>query len=343
MKIQEKLWKFAVKYGWLVTLGIALGLYFVELKKNSGQLNVLWILRFWAEMIVVCSTLLIFEIVIYILITGAVKGVHNIKHCDIPTFEELDRYRRHYGNQSKAVKRTIEMINLYYKKNGKIDQEFVKPLDLQSLYIRYDFLEKDIEFGNDVKTVVITLVMAIIYSILQTGFTYAQSNNQKIEIQGSLIMFIVPFLILLIFVFGRIYKGQFNSFFHYVSKYEMELLTKKINKVESKIKIKEDQEAVKKMQYWLMHSLYKYKDKKVKKKNEKMKIERDIKEIANLDLCKNVPKHTVMIPVDKNGEYKYYYMEKFSGPEIDSDVVFKSDQYKYYKIYSKYKEILEIE
>lgn len=338
MEKQEKIWNFAGKYGWLFTFGIALLRYLVELKKNNYQHNVLWLLYFWAEIIVVCGTLLIFGFVIYIIVAGSVKGIHNIKHCDIPTFEELDKFRKNYGNQGKAVRRTIEMINLYYKKNGKIDQEFVKPFDLQSLYIRYDFLEKDIEFGNDVKTVLLTLVMAIIYSILQTGFIYTQSNEQIIEVKGSLIMFIVPFLILLIFVFGRVYKGRFDSFFHYVSKYEMKELKKKIDKVETRMRIKEEQEPILRMQQFLMQYLSKYKDKTMKKKDEKKLVEKDIKMISDLDLCNHIPKKSVLKAADSQGKYKYYFSKEFlRNPKM------KSDQNTFYQIYNKYIEKIKFE
>lgn len=339
----EKMLRVTVRYGTLILLGVLLVIFIVQKGIFHLTKGLLYYINIWAILIMVCYSGLVLLIVIWVIVNGIRKGWHHIKHCDIPIYEELDTYRKNYGNQQNAIKSSIEMINLYYKKNGKVDKEFVKKLDLQSLYIRYDFLEKDFNLCEDIKVVAVTLGLSVTYSILQIGINKSFFSSAEESTVGSILTILSIICVILILIFERTFQGQFNSFFHYVSKYEMELLNKKINKVESKIKIREEQEAVKKMQYWLMNSLYKYKDKKVKKKNEKMKIEKDIREIANLDLCKNVPKHTVMIPVDKDGEYKYYYMEKFSGPEIDSDVVFKSDQYKYYKIYSKYKTILENE
>lgn len=67
------------------------------------------------------------------------RGTHNIRECDDELFKKIDQYRKCWGESKYHYIKQIQIINLYYKENGKVD-ELVKKREVDRLYKRADFL-----------------------------------------------------------------------------------------------------------------------------------------------------------------------------------------------------------
>ena len=50
------------------------------------------------------------------------RGTHNIRECDDELFKKIDQYRKCWGESKYHYIKQIQIINLYYKENGKVDE-----------------------------------------------------------------------------------------------------------------------------------------------------------------------------------------------------------------------------
>lgn len=225
-------------------------------------------------------------LLIVLIFGGAIKvtkrGLYYIRHCDIPFFEEIDRYRYSSYNRMEAHERAYRMINLYYKKNGKQKSrvmEYAEKKGLKDLYIRKDFLEKNINFTP----LMITCLTGFIVGLIQSLFADAVEQS----IWGVLISMAVGLILLFCVIFCQYSsRGQMGSFDYEVAEYECKLLDEVIQAEKEKRVMSSEKEYLINMQQVLIEALRNYKKTwKVKLDSaEKTNVESDLKEVEELKL-----------------------------------------------------------
>lgn len=67
-------------------------------------------------------------------------GIHNIRTGDDILFEEIDKYKECWESGRGNYIRQIKIINLYYQKNGKVD-ELVTNQEFERLFARESFCQ----------------------------------------------------------------------------------------------------------------------------------------------------------------------------------------------------------
>lgn len=224
--------------------------------------------------------IIIVALVIYVVICGIFvlkRGIHNIKKCDDELFEKIDQHKKCWGEDKQYYIKQIQIINLYYKKGGKVD-DLVENKEIERLYARAAFLSVQNSLYNDMITYFYSLAISVIASFV----------CQMIECESVLLMFAWMVTILISF-FGIIIlryteKGQAGSYRYYIDEYERNLLLKKIMKLEKKITITSDDEKILEMKQVVINELIRLRLKK-KLKKQKEKLENDIKQIGQLNLC----------------------------------------------------------
>lgn len=108
------------------------------------------------------------------------------------------------------------------------------------------------------------------------------------ECESVLLMFVWMVTILLSF-FGIVLsryaeKGQAGSYRYYIDKYERDLLLQKITDLERELTITGDDEQILETKQIVINELIRIRQKK-KLKKQKEKLETDIKQVGQLDLC----------------------------------------------------------
>ena len=71
------------------------------------------------------------------------NGIHNIKECDDVVFNEIDKHKKCWGESKESYIKQIQIINLFYKENGKVD-ELVKnkEIDILQMSMKENYLWK---------------------------------------------------------------------------------------------------------------------------------------------------------------------------------------------------------
>ena len=85
--------------------------------------------------------LIVIAMIVYLVMAGIFimkRGIHNIKKCDDELFRKIDQYKKCWGEDKHYYIKQIQIINLYYKEDGKVD-ELVKNKEIEKLYARADF------------------------------------------------------------------------------------------------------------------------------------------------------------------------------------------------------------
>lgn len=225
-------------------------------------------------------------LLIVLIFGGAIKvtkrGLYYIRHCDIPFFEEIDRYRYSSYNRMEAHERAYRMINLYYKKNGKQKSrvmEYAEKKGLKDLYIRKDFLKKNINFTPLVITYVTGFIVGLIPSIIVDA-TEQSTWSVLISMAVGLLMFFC----MIFWQYSS--RGQMGSFDYEVAEYECKLLDEVIQAEKEKRVMSSEKEYLINTQQVLIEALRNYKKTwKVKLDSaEKTKVESDLKEVEELKL-----------------------------------------------------------
>jgi len=218
--------------------------------------------------------------IVYFVICGILimkRGIHNIKKCDDEIFRKIDQYKKCWGKDKHYYIKQIQIINLYYEEGGKID-ELVKNKEIERLYARADFLLIQNSLFDNLITCFYSLVISVIASFV----------CQMMECKSVLLMFVWMVTILFSF-FGIILsryaeKGQAGSYRYYIDEYERGLLLQKIMDLEKKLTITGDDEQILETKQIVINELIRIRQKKILK-NQKEKLETDIKQVGKLDLC----------------------------------------------------------
>lgn len=154
----------------------------------------------------------------------------------------------------------------------------MKNKEIERLYARADFLLIQNSLFDNLITCFYSLVISVIASFV----------CQMMECESVWLMFVWMVTILLSF-FGIILsryveKGQAGSYRYYIDEYERELLLQKINDLEKKLTITDDDEQILETKQIVINELICIRQKK-KIKKQKEKLETDIRQIGKLDLC----------------------------------------------------------
>lgn len=205
------------------------------------------------------------------------RGFHNIKKCDDELFDIIDAYRKYWSEDKYGYIKQIQIINLYYKDGGKVD-ELVKNGELKKLYARADFLNVQISLYDNYITCFYSLIISVIASFI---FQFMNGTSALL-----MIVMIIVLLFSFFFIFSLKYyeKGQAGSYRHYICEYEKKLLLQKIQNAQQDIKITEDDEITLYTKQVVLNELIRIRQKSILKK-KKDKLERDIHQVEKLDLC----------------------------------------------------------
>ena len=205
------------------------------------------------------------------------KAIHNINNCDDVLFEKIDQYRKCWNEGNDFYIKQIQIINLYYKKGGKVDK-LVENKEIERLYARADFLSNSTSLYNDLITCFYSLAISFISSLF---FQIIGIKNQVIVLLSGAMMVFAFFAIVLL-RYDK--KGLNGSYIHYINEYERMLLLPKITGLEKKIMITDDDEQILETKQVVINELICIRKKK-KMKKEKEELEMDIKSVERLDLC----------------------------------------------------------
>lgn len=289
-KIKKKVEKFAEIYmtwGFFTAFFIGppvvtLIIIFIKhvILKEAINIGIIFIYSLFLVYVLNCVLLIV------LIFGGAIKvtkrGLYYIRHCDIPFFEEIDRYRYSSYNRMEAHERAYRMINLYYKKNGKQKSrvmEYAEEKGLKDLYIRKDFLEKNINFTP----LMITYLTGFIVGLIQSLFVDAVEQS----IWSILISMAVGLIMFLCMIFWQYSsRGQMGSFDYEVAEYECKLLDEVIQAEKEKRVMSSEKENLINMQQVLIDAMRNYKKTwKVKlNRAEKKEVEDDLKIVEGLRL-----------------------------------------------------------
>jgi len=231
---------------------------------------------------IMCSVLLLAPVAIAVLCIAhfvpRIKcSIHNVMTCDDKLFNEIDQYKKCWDEDKQSYYRQIQIINLYYKKHGKVD-ELVKDKEIDKLYARADFLKSYNSFVDDYMVYLYSFAISVLSLFI----------GEIIQQKSVLLMFLLPIVIVFLFFYiislKYAEKGQFRSYKYLINEYEMELLRKKISKLEKKLTINEIDEQFLKTKQIAINELIRIRQKKIFKK-QKEKLEHDLKQVNQLDLC----------------------------------------------------------
>ena len=218
--------------------------------------------------------------IVYFIICGILimkRGICNIKKCDDKLFKKIDQYKKCWDEDKHYYIKQIQIINLYYKKGGKVD-ELVKNEEIERLYARADFLLIQNSLFDNLITCFYSLFISVIASFV----------CQMMECE-SVVLMLVWMITLVISFFGIILlryaeKGQAGSYRYYIDEYERGLLLQKITDLEKELMITGDDEQILETKQIVINELIRIRQKK-KLKKQKEKLETDIKQVEQLDLC----------------------------------------------------------
>ena len=189
---------------------------------------------------------------------------------------------------------------MLYKKNGKVD-ELVKNKEIERLYARADFLLVQNSLYDNLTTCFSSLVISVIASFV----------CQMMQCESVILMFVWMITILICF-FGIVLsryakKGHDGSYRYYIDEYERELLMEKIRGLENELIITDQDEQILETKQVVINELIEIRQKK-KFKKQKEKLETDIKQVGQLNLCM--------------GDYTTYYIQKINIKGVSGCLVY---------------------
>lgn len=232
------------------------------------------------------------------------RGTHNIRECDDELFKKIDQYRKCWGESKYHYIKQIQIINLYYKENGKVD-ELVKKREVDRLYKRADFLSIQNSLFDYMVNSLNSLIISIVASYV---FQIVEDKNGILTFLGMIVILVIIFALIML---RYVEKGQAGSYRYYIDEYEKDLLLKKINKLENELKISDADERILETKQVAINELIRIREKK-RGKNEKRKIEADIRQVNELDLCLS--------------DYRNYCVREIYINETKCCIVYKKEQ-----------------
>ena len=151
-----------------VTILVVACIATIVLKYNVTHLSVETV-EIIKTLLISIFLLIVIAMIVYLVMAGIFimkRGIHNIKKCDDELFRKIDQYKKCWGEDKHYYIKQIQIINLYYKEDGKVD-ELVKNKEIEKLYARADFLliQKSL-FDN--------LITCFYYNIFMVNIPYSQ-------------------------------------------------------------------------------------------------------------------------------------------------------------------------
>ena len=274
--------------------------------------------------------LLLFSVWGVALITAFKKGLHNIRYSDDKLWEEIDGYKHRWLENGEYYKKMIRVINCFYQKKGKVDK-LVKEKSVDRLFLRLDFLNAQMEFEDDLKSAIQSLVISVVSSVIY-GLITKNEFNQVLIIIIEIISVIAFFLIVIVFYSWR---GKFGSYDYLINQYEKELLLKKIAKLNKVLSVTIENEETLKTQQIVINALIE-KCKKAKKEDQE-EIEKDIHivESLQLDIKHKNKLYVQKVQVGKE-TIKLYYQKVRRNSCYNFDLLINNQYKKMYRILEKY-------
>lgn len=153
------------------------------------------------------------------------RCIKNLYSCGDELFNELDYHKMHWGETNAHYQDMINVINFYYKEEGKVDIVIGK--NLKKLYGRLEFLERGIYLREHMITCMTSAGISVCAALY---FEYAFGKFEgKIWI---VVLTIVLFLAVILFRYDDVFRDADNQ----ICKYEIEKLKKKISIAEDSLK-----------------------------------------------------------------------------------------------------------
>ncbi len=326
-KWKQYLWKIGVILFGFAIIGFLVFLYFdkklspeiIELIKNIEILLCL----------LVAACMIGYFIVE--LLSLAKKGIHNVRKCDDVLFDEIDQYKYCWGEDDLYYVRQIQIIDLYYKAGGKID-ELIKKREIKRLYARVDYLNTQKCYFDHLTTCLYSLIISVLSS-----FLCLELQNKENELSGFwIIAIIVLFYIIIVIRYAE--RGQAGSYRHYIDEYESKLLDQKLSDLLQDDKLSDEDEKMLKTKQIVINELIKLR-KKIRNKKKQKEIEADIKQINQLRICIHDYENCFVREIYLNGATCFLAYDLEKGKEnnyIDERNLINEEYSVLYYILNKY-------
>lgn len=297
------------------------------------------IIKYVVIIIVIISYfIMILSGLIYSIYIGK-RSVHNIQKCDDKLFDDLNKV---YGiaDDDSSYDKAYKIIDNYYKEEGVVDS-LIKAKQFTRLFVRYDFLDKNIHFDDELGQYLYSIFISIFAT--QLGNVVEEANTIG-DFWGflSFILVISAFVLMIVFVFFHKYskRGKNGSFSYILMEYEMKLIKEKLDIRYKENDLSENDYVVLMKQQILVNKLSMMNTKIFKKyKTEEMK--HDIDELKSLNLT--LGEYDIYKKVECTlGEDTVwlYYSETTSDKQSEYRLV-NSDYEKLITILKKYYDIEE--
>ncbi len=154
---------------------------------------------------------------------------------------------------------------------------------------------------NSLNSLIISIVASYVFQIVE-------DKNGILTFLGMIVILVIIFALIML---RYVEKGQAGSYRYYIDEYEKDLLLKKINKLENELKISDADERILETKQVAINELIRIREKK-RGKNEKKKIEADIRQVNELDLCLS--------------DYRNYCVREIYINETKCCIVYKKEQ-----------------
>lgn len=268
------------------------------------------------------------------------KGIHNVRQCDDEFWKQIDAYKRRWNASNEYYNKIIRVLKFYYQKGGKVD-ELVKNKELDRLYLRFEFLNAQTMFDNDINGAELSLIISLVASFL---YSIVDQNN------ANYLMTVIASIILPLFLVGIIFlfvisfysqRGKNGSYDYMINQFEIELLSKKIKKLQKKLYVSLDNEDALIKQQMIIDFLIDMR-RKEKDDNKKGAIENDIHIVENLQLeiTNKSECHVKEIKIG-NKYIKLFYQQGKEKTDFDRKKLINDQYEKLYKILEKYQLVIE--
>lgn len=251
--------------------------FFIIINKNKLSIHIIQIGRI---ITVGMCILIVVAILGYFLINSFMvmkNGMHNIKKCDDDFFDGIDKYKRCWTEGKQYYIQQIQILNLYYKKNGKVD-ELVKNNEIGRLFAREDYLKVQNSVYDNMTTYCYSLVISVIASLIYQILGY----ENVVFIFVCIIVILLVFFCLVLSEYAE--RGKVGSYRYLINEYERELLSKKIKILERNLTFTEDDEKILETKQIVIDELINIRQ-RCKGKKQKEQVTNDIICIEQLNLC----------------------------------------------------------
>ena len=283
--------------------GLLIELIIRILKNNIPQLyfDILHLIALILLLLVTLSFLILPLISLCLYIKTGMKNLHS---CDDELFDELDGYKKRWEENDNHYIKRIKIINLFYAKGGKIDT-LVKNKEIKRLFLRTDYLSKQLSMFDDFYSNFQALLISIMASIVMQLTNY---KNLFIIIFSIIVIFIAFCAIILMKYHER---GQISSYTHMIDEYELGLLKQKIYELEQEIVCTNNDLDVLKMQKVIFDELDKLRKKTwFWNRKRKKEIIQDIITVENLNLCLGSYPYYIKKQINVNNNVCYLVYKK---------------------------------